>query len=132
MKKTNLVNILITRGIIVMPNTTIKIEVGRKISTNSIDDAIKNGGNLIVVSQKNPSVDAPKKTDLFKVGTLASVSIKNIQEDGSYTVVVKGTKRVLLTKINENSKTFFTAEYTEVEDSNELTKENEPKVDDIL
>ena len=132
MKKTNLVNILITRGIIVMPNTTIKIEVWRKISTNSIDDAIKNGGNLIVVSQKNPSVDAPKKTDLFKVGTLASVSIKNIQEDGSYTVVVKGTKRVLLTKINENSKTFFTAEYTEVEDSNELTKENEPKVDDLL
>lgn len=132
MKKTNLANVLITRGIVVLPNTTIKIEVGRKISINAIVDAMKTTSELIVVSQKNPSVDSPKKNDLFKVGTLAKVEIKELQEDGSYTIIVTGIKRVQLTKINENAKTFFTSEYAEIEDSNELIQENESKIDDLL
>lgn len=132
MKKENLVNLLITRGIIVYPKTKTIIELGRKISTNAIDDCVSKNANIIVVSQKNPSLDTPKKNDIFKIGTLCSVKIESKQNDGSYAVEFTGIKKVKLTKINESTKTFFTAEYSNVGDTKYLNDESNAVVNELL
>ena len=66
MEKNKIQNLLITRGIHVFPNTSTTIEIGRKISTNAIDDCVEKKTNIIVVSQKSPSLDTPKKATFLK------------------------------------------------------------------
>ncbi|WP_455778159.1 LON peptidase substrate-binding domain-containing protein [Malacoplasma iowae] len=59
-------NLLITRGIVIYPDTSELIDVGRDISINAIEDHIKNKTNIIVVSQKNPSIPTPPPPDVYK------------------------------------------------------------------
>lgn len=131
-KNNKVVNVLVTRGIHVFPNTTALIEIGRKISTNAVDDAIAKGKDIIVVSQKNPSLDTPKKSDIFKVATLCSLSIEEKHPDGSYTVKFVGKKRIKLTKIHESVKTFFKAEYIDLPNYSPLSKDSVQYVTQLM
>lgn len=132
MKKENTTNLLITRGIIVYPDTKAIIEIGRESSVNAIDDCVAKKTNIVLVSQKNPSVDYPKKSEIYKVGTLCSLEIKEKQEDNSYTVLFTAIKKVKITKINESAKTFFTCEYTDVEKNKKLTEETINNVNEMI
>lgn len=129
MKKKNL---LISRGIVVFPNTKTLIEIGRKMSINAIKDAIKNKTQIIVVSQKNPTVDSPKKSDLFKYGTLCDVEVKSKDEkEEAYSLICTGLKRVKIIKINEG-KNFFEAEFDVIDDTKPLDPSNYDKINDLL
>ncbi|MEG1821171.1 MAG: endopeptidase La [Malacoplasma sp.] len=125
-------NLLISRGIVVFPATKAIVEIGRKISINAIDDSLLKQSNIVVVSQKNPAIDLPKKTDLYKTGTLCEFKIqKKDANDESYTIVFTGLKRVKITKINE-SKSFFTCEYEPIEDKKDILVDNYDKINDLL
>lgn len=124
-------NLLITRGIVVFPKTKILVDVGRDKSVKAIQDSSKNNKQMVLVSQKNPSVDSPGKNDIFKIGTLCSFEIKETFEDGSYSVVYTGIKRVKITKFIENQD-FFKVEYTDYVENNKITKESESKIDDLI
>lgn len=125
-------NLLISRGIVVFPNTKSIVEIGRKISINAIEDSLSKHESIVVVSQKNPTIDAPKKSDLFKVGTLCEFKIeKKDINDESYTVIFSGLKRVKIVKINE-SKSFFNCEYEIFEDAKDIAIENYDKINDLL
>lgn len=125
-------NLLISRGIVVFPNTKSIVEIGRKISINAIEDSLSKHESIVVVSQKNPTIDAPKKSDLFKVGTLCEFKIeKKDINDESYTVIFSGLKRVKIVKINE-SKSFFNCEYEIFEDAKDIVIENYDKINDLL
>lgn len=125
-------NLLISRGIVVFPSTKSIIEIGRKISINAIEDSLSKKENIVIVSQKNPTIDSPKKSDLFKVGTLCEFKIeKKDANDESYTIIFSGLKRVKITKVNE-SKTFFNCEYEVLEDTKEIAIENYDKINDLL
>lgn len=132
MKKNNFTNLLITRGIIVFPQTKAVVEIGRQISMNAIDDCISKKTNIILVSQKNPALDTPKKNDIYKVGTLCKVDIQAKQEDGSYTVIFTGIKKVKLTKINDNTTKFFTAEYVDVDKNKALNKSTIALINEMI
>ena len=64
-----------------------------------------------MVSQKNPSIDSPKKNDIYKVGTLCKISIQDRLDDGSLIIKVDGQERVSLTKINDNNPKILTSEF---------------------
>lgn len=132
MEKNKIQNLLITRGIHVFPNTSTTIEIGRKISTNAIDDCVEKKTNIIVVSQKSPSLDTPKKGDIFKVGTLCSLKILSKQSDGSYTVKFTGISKVKLLKVYESTKTFFKSEFIELPNYKPITDETKEMIDDLI
>ncbi|MEG0123938.1 MAG: endopeptidase La [Malacoplasma sp.] len=125
-------NLLISRGIVIFPSTKAIVEIGRKISINAIDDSLSKQAHIVVVSQKNPAIDLPKKSDLYKVGTLCEFKIeKKDINDESYTIIFTGLKRVKLTKVNE-SKSFFTCEYEPIEDRKDIIVDNYDKINDLL
>ncbi|MCF0217767.1 MAG: endopeptidase La [Malacoplasma sp.] len=130
-------NVLITRGIIVFPTTSLKIEIGRDKSIAAIDDSQSKNEHMIVVSQKNPSIDSPNKDDIFLVGTLCSFEIKQVYEDGSYSIVYKGIKRVKILNLFEKAadsksdKKFYCAEYEVIEENKKLSKKNEDNLKDL-
>ncbi|MDE6563156.1 MAG: endopeptidase La [Malacoplasma sp.] len=129
------VNVLVTRGIVIFPKTTLKVEIGREKSIAAIDDSKSKNELMIVVSQKNPSVDSPDKNDIFTVGTLCSFEIKDVYDDGSYSIIYKGLKRVKLTnfseKVDAKNRKFYYSEYEEIEENNKLSKKNEEGIKEL-
>lgn len=63
-----------TRGVVILPGQDIVIDVGREVSLKAVDNAQDNyEGKVILVSQKDVSVEDPRQEDLFGVGTLCEI-----------------------------------------------------------
>lgn len=63
-----------TRGVVILPGQDIVIDVGREVSLKAVDNAQDNyEGKVILVSQKDVSVENPGQEDLFGVGTLCEI-----------------------------------------------------------
>ena len=88
-------SILPLRNTVLFPNQIIPIYIGRKQSLELIND-INNADNkdIIVVAQKDGSVELPTSDDLYTTGTLATVMKIFDMPDNSKSAIVKGIKRV--------------------------------------
>ena len=65
--------LLCTRGAIVFPMQELAIEIGRQNSINALSNAIANNTEMVIVSQKDQTVDNPTPDDLYNVGTLCRI-----------------------------------------------------------
>lgn len=104
--------VIAMRGLTVFPNTSLHFDVGRDISINALKFALKNEGEIILISQKNPSVLEPSVDDLETVGTLALIkhALPTASED--MRVLIDGIKRVKVISFTK-TEPFFMAEYEE-------------------
>ncbi len=85
--------LLITRSLVLFPGNTRVIEVGREFSINAVNAAKEISDSLIlVVAQKEPNNDFPKKEDLLTVGTLCRLITVN-QRDGKLKTRVEAIER---------------------------------------
>ncbi|RAO95158.1 endopeptidase La [Mycoplasma wenyonii] len=91
----NSLPLLISRNIVIFPNSKNIIEVGRECSIASINYALtQHKGEIVVIAQKDYDVDFPLPSDLYRIGTLSKVSILKQHKDGSITAKVDGIQRV--------------------------------------
>ena len=92
-------SILPLRNTVLFPNQIIPIYIGRKQSLELIND-VNNADNkdIIVVAQKDGSVELPTDADLYTTGTLATVMKIFDMPDNSKSAIVKGIKRVKVDK----------------------------------
>lgn len=104
--------VIAMRGLTVFPNTSLHFDVGREISINALKFALKNEGEIILISQKNPNVLEPTVDDLETVGTLALIkhALPTASED--MRVLIDGIKRVKVTSFT-STEPFFMVEYEE-------------------
>ena len=104
--------VIAMRGLTVFPNTSLHFDVGREISINALKFALKNEGEIILISQKNPNVLEPMVDDLETVGTLALIkhALPTASED--MRVLIDGIKRVKVTSFT-STEPFFMVEYEE-------------------
>ncbi len=87
---------LITRGLFIFPDQTHVIEVGRPKSVFALEVSRNEyNGFLICIAQKVPSVNKPDINDVFDVGTLCQIKVV-VKNQNSYSVTIKGIKRVKL------------------------------------
>ena len=78
---------------VLFPSTESVLTFGRKISLNAIADSQKTKNLVVLLTQKNPKVDFPQASDLYKIGTLATIE-RTLDTDGSVNALVKGLGRV--------------------------------------
>ncbi len=83
--------ILALRGLAVFPDQTIHFEVGRQKSVLALDEAMKHDQELLLIPQKDITVDDPDLSDLYSIGTVAKV--KQVLRGSSDTI------RILVTGI---------------------------------
>ncbi len=100
---------------IVFPNTENVLIFGRQKSVSAINDALKSDKQIVLVMQKNPSLDDPKKTDLYRVGILASVKNVVHGEKGEINALVKGVQKVQIKEIVQEEP-FYRAAVEEIKD----------------
>lgn len=90
-----------TRGVIVFPNQEIIIDVGREKSIRAVENGRQQENRqVILVSQKDLTLEDPKMEDLYTVGTLCEV--RHIRRlDGYLRVKFRGLQRCELHSIME-------------------------------
>jgi len=110
--------ILPLRNTVLFPQQIIPIYVGREQSLELVE-SLKNSKNkhIVVVAQKDSSVEVPTMEDLYDWGTLASIMKVFDMPDGSKSAIVQGLERVkiesqvdsdkfLVAKVNRNLEVF--------------------------
>ena len=96
-------SILPLRNTVLFPAQIIPIYIGREQSLQLINDMSGNDDKtIVVVSQKDGSVEHPKSEDIYHLGTLATVMKVFSMPDKSKSVIVKGIKRVKITKLSQD------------------------------
>jgi ATP-dependent Lon protease len=87
--------ILPLRNTVLFPQQIIPIYVGREQSLKLVDN-LKGSKNkhIVVVAQKDSSVEVPDINDLYEWGTLANIMKVFDMPDGSKSAIVQGLERV--------------------------------------
>ncbi|MFI4933392.1 MAG: endopeptidase La [Caulobacterales bacterium] len=86
------------RNTVLFPEIVFPITVGRPISVQAAQAAIREQRQILIVLQKDPSVDEPGPDDLYSIGTVANVLRYLTAPDGSNHVVCQGVQRFAITE----------------------------------
>ena len=115
------------RDIVVYPKMIVPLFVGRIKSINALQKAVDSDENIVLATQKDPTIEDPASDDIFKVGTLGTVLQLLKLPDGTVKVLVEGLDRVQLNKIEQGTE-MSEAEITVLPD----TEEDNPELDGIV
>lgn len=96
-----IVPVLPLRNMVLFPGVIMPISVAREKSLRLVREQSKNDGLIAVFAQKKKTVDDPKYSDLYKVGTIAKIVKVLDLPDNTTTVIVEGKVRVELLDITE-------------------------------
>jgi len=94
--------ILPLRDIVIFPHMIAPLFVGRLKSINALELVMEENKQIVLLTQKKPSVEDPKQKDLFKVGTLGNILQMLKLPDGTVKVLVEGKSRCIIEKINSS------------------------------
>nr|WP_268123627.1 endopeptidase La [Roseivirga pacifica] len=85
--------ILTVRNTVLFPGVLIPITVGRQKSIKLVKQAYKGDKIIGVLAQKNPEIEDPRASDLYKIGTVAKIVKMLVLPDGNTTIIVQGKQR---------------------------------------
>ena len=124
-KKTIKCPVLPLRDIVVYPKMIVPLFVGREKSIKALQSVADEDGNIILLTQKDASVDEPQTDDVYHIGTLGTIVQMLRLPDGTVKVLIEGMERIKVSKFCRN-KDFMVAEaeiLPEEESSNSLELE---------
>ena len=81
------------RGLVIFPCGTASFEIGRKKSVNAFKAAFKEGQDIFLVPQQDPSIPDPRPADLMNTGVIAKIDHFVPLNDGGMQIIVKGISR---------------------------------------
>ncbi len=81
------------RDIVIFPHMVAPLVVGRPKSIKALEDAMDKRTEIFLVTQKDPTVDEPKKNQIYTVGTLAVVMQLLRLPDGTIKALIEGKRR---------------------------------------
>lgn len=96
------------RDVVVYPHMVTPLFVGRGRSIEALERAMVSDKQVLLVAQRNPSVDDPKAEDVYSIGTIASILQLLKLPDGTVKVLVEGVERANIEAIDDLD-TFFRA-----------------------
>ena len=103
------------RDIVVFPSMVIPLFVGRDKSITALNEAMKQDKKIALVTQKNPEVDDPKKSDIFMYGCESNILQLLKLPDGTVKVLVEVNKRIKIVDFKDDNK-FITCSFEYFED----------------
>ncbi len=98
--------ILPLRDIVVFPSMVVPLFVGREKSVRALEEVVKKGGKILLVTQKNGGVDDPREADVHRVGTIGNILQLLRLPDGTVKVLVEGVARARIVEFLNNQDYF--------------------------
>ena len=122
--------VLPLRDVVVYPHMAIPLFVGREKSVKALSAAMRDDKRILLVAQKAADTDEPAITDLYNVGTLASILQMLRLPDGTVKVLVEGSQRASVQKITDNGE-YLTATFVPVAEE-EAETDSETELDALM
>ncbi|MDQ7836744.1 MAG: endopeptidase La [Humidesulfovibrio sp.] len=85
--------VLPVRDIVVFNYMILPLFVGREKSVKAVDAALSGDRYILILSQKDETVDDPKSEDMYQVGTVGMIMRMLKMPDGRLKVLVQGLSR---------------------------------------
>lgn len=90
------------RGLVAFPKMIMHFDVARDKSVCAVERAIKNGGHLFLVAQREAYTDSPKASDLYRVGVVAEIRQVLRLPDNVMKILVEGVYKANLIHLNDD------------------------------
>ena len=81
------------RGKVLFPKTVLNFDAGRPMSVAAIDAGAKSDSIIFISTQKNVFLDSPKKSEIYKIGTLCKIKQVIKVPNGTLKVSVESIAR---------------------------------------
>lgn len=107
--------VIALRGLTIFPNVLIHFDVARDISIKALEAAMKSGQPILLVGQKDISVETPEQEDLYTVGTISNVRQILRMPGDNIRVMVEGESRGMLLQMTQE-KPYLKADVQKLED----------------
>jgi ATP-dependent Lon protease len=117
-----LLPILPLRDIVVFPHMIVPLFVGREKSVRALEKIMDDSKQILLLTQKSPSIDDPQAEDLFEIGTIGTVLQLLKLPDGTVKVLVEGERRVKIKNFSHENG-FMEADYEAVADKSPANEE---------
>ncbi len=85
--------ILALKNTVLFPGVVLPITVGRDASLKLVKDAFNSDRLIGVLAQKSSEIENPEPSDLYDVGTVATILKLIKMPDGSKSIVIQGKRR---------------------------------------
>ncbi|CAG0952927.1 partial Lon protease, partial [Gammaproteobacteria bacterium] len=90
----DLLPVLPLKDVVLFPYVIVPLSVSRDRSIAAVDAALSEQRILLLLAQKDPSVEEPSPADLYETGTAAAVMRMLKLPDGRIRLLVQGLSRV--------------------------------------
>jgi ATP-dependent Lon protease len=107
------------RDIVVFPGMVAPLFVGRDKSVKALENAMNSNKEVILVTQRDSSLDNPEYKDIYEMGALGKILQLLRLPDGTVKVLIEGGKRVSIKEFL-NNKEYLEANYELIQDNNEI------------
>jgi ATP-dependent Lon protease len=87
------------RGVVLFPEIVFPINLTRPMSVAAAQAAVREQRQILIVLQKDPTVEEPGPDDLCPVGTVANVLRYVTAPDGTHHIVCQGVQRFRITEV---------------------------------
>jgi ATP-dependent Lon protease len=121
--------ILPVRDIVVFPYMIIPLFVGREISIKAIEYALSKDRMILLLTQKDLSLENPSAEDLYRIGTVGMIMRMLKLPDGRVKILVQGLAKARVKQFTTGD-TFFSADIEKIEDArqSEISIEEEAQI----
>ncbi len=124
MSDTKKLPVLPLRDIVVFPNMVAPLFVGREKSVRALD-VVEDGQNeIMLIAQRDATVDEPADSDLYSIGTVATILQLLKLPDGTVKVLVEGKARGKMVSLEDRGD-FFEAEVETIPEATDVSKDAE-------
>ncbi len=99
--------VLSVRGTVAFPNVTLSLDIIRPLSLKALSLASKKDGRILLLTQKDSSLEEPTEHDFHHIGTVCVIKQAGPISEGSFRAVFEGLCRAKVTAITKAEGTFF-------------------------
>ena len=89
------------RDVVVFPHMIYPLLIGRNFTINALHEAMSEEKQVLLLSQKEASIDKPKPADLYEVGVVARVLQVMKMPNGTFKVLVEGLIRAKVREVKK-------------------------------
>ena len=117
--------VLALKNVVLYPKLVLPLSVGREASRAAVDVSIdKHEGEILLVAQRDPSMESPGANDLYEIGTRAKIRKILRTSSQSMEIIVSGMERIAIVQL-DTSATHLAAEWASHPLPEEKTTEEE-------
>ena len=108
--------LLPVRDVVVFSDMVLPLFVGRERSIRAVEEGVAKDGYVMLVTQKDPAIEDPVATDIYKIGTVSRILRMLKLPDGRVKALVQGVAKAKIIRYLRK-RSFYRVKIEKLEES---------------